>query len=59
MTRQDRQWEGERKPETGPKTAEAVRCPHMSVAEPGSRAQIPAVPPDGTALLILNPAMDF
>lgn len=59
MTRQDRRWEGEKKPQTGPGTAEAVRCPRMPVAEPGCWAQIPAVPPAGTAILILNPAMDF
>lgn len=31
----------------------------MSAAELGNRAQIPAVPLGGTALLLLNPSMDF
>lgn len=50
-TGQDRQREGERRPQTGSRTAEVVRCLHTSVAEPGSRAWIPAAPPGGTTPL--------
>lgn len=59
MTRQDRQWEGERKPQARPRTAEAIRYSNISTSETGSRAQIPALPPVGTAFLVLHPAMDF
>lgn len=58
MTRQA-EWDGKGNPQTEPRTAEAVKCLLMSAAELGSRAQIPAVPLGGTALLLLNPSMDF